>query len=310
VVLGNGTIVTANSKQNPSLFRALKGGSNNFGVVTKFNAKTYAQESFWGGQISQPITNKEAYFDFMANFTQSSTYDPYSALITNFIWLAGLPSAILHYATYTDGNATWPPPAFAPLDAMPKLSTTVRKAKLSSFTNELSTEAAVTKGLQDAFNTVSFVNDPAVSAAYMAQVFELSDAAVKDLILVAGLFVTLTFQPLPHSLYSKNSANNVMGLDRFKEDLINVLYVVTWTLPTDNTRVYARFQQLENDLAALAKKMGIANEYIYLNYASQWQKPLERYGDKNVAFMKSVSKTYDPAGIFQKAVPGGFKLGA
>lgn len=36
VVLGNGTQVVANSTSNPDLFWALKGGANNFGIVTKF----------------------------------------------------------------------------------------------------------------------------------------------------------------------------------------------------------------------------------------------------------------------------------
>lgn len=36
VILGNGTQVVANSSSNPDLFWALKGGANNFGIVTKF----------------------------------------------------------------------------------------------------------------------------------------------------------------------------------------------------------------------------------------------------------------------------------
>jgi len=39
VVLGNGTQVIANSTSNPDLFWALKGGANNFGIVTKFRIK-------------------------------------------------------------------------------------------------------------------------------------------------------------------------------------------------------------------------------------------------------------------------------
>lgn len=41
VVLGNGTQVKADSSRNPDLFWALKGGANNFGIVTKFTLKTY-----------------------------------------------------------------------------------------------------------------------------------------------------------------------------------------------------------------------------------------------------------------------------
>lgn len=40
VVLGNGTSVVANATSNTDLFWALKGGANNFGVVTKFVIKT------------------------------------------------------------------------------------------------------------------------------------------------------------------------------------------------------------------------------------------------------------------------------
>ncbi|KAJ4298223.1 hypothetical protein N0V90_006122 [Kalmusia sp. IMI 367209] len=309
VVLGNGTIVTASSSRNPRLFRALRGGSNNFGIVTRFDSKLFQQNEFWGGQIDQPITDKEAYFDFMANFTQSATYDPYAALITVFAWTEGLPLSIMHTVTYTNGAVTWPPPAFKPLNDLPKISTTMRTAKLSSFANEIGSDAAISQGQNNFFVTLSFANDPDVSPQYMKQVWTLVDTASKELITVLGLALTMAFQPVPHVLYSKDASANVLGLGRFEDDLINLLFTLIWPSPLDNERVYARMRKLEADLIQLAKDMGIYNEWVYLNYASQWQDPIHRYGDAEVAFMKSVSKQYDPQGIFQKAVPGGFKLG-
>ncbi len=41
VVLGNGTQVVANATSNPELFWALKGGANNFGIVTRFVMQAY-----------------------------------------------------------------------------------------------------------------------------------------------------------------------------------------------------------------------------------------------------------------------------
>lgn len=41
VVIGNGTLLTANATSNPDLFWALKGGSSNYGIVTKFTSKVY-----------------------------------------------------------------------------------------------------------------------------------------------------------------------------------------------------------------------------------------------------------------------------
>lgn len=42
VVLGNGTQIIVDKSSHADLFWALKGGANNFGIVTKFELKTYA----------------------------------------------------------------------------------------------------------------------------------------------------------------------------------------------------------------------------------------------------------------------------
>jgi len=40
VVIANGSIISANARENPDLWVALKGGSANFGLVTRFNLRT------------------------------------------------------------------------------------------------------------------------------------------------------------------------------------------------------------------------------------------------------------------------------
>jgi hypothetical protein len=44
------------------------------------------------------------------------------------------------------------------------------------------------------------------------------------------------------------------------------------------------------------------------NYAGGIQDVFSSYGQSSIQFMKEVSSRYDPAGVFQKLVPGGFKL--
>lgn len=41
VVLANGTIVTASNTTNVDLFNVLRGGGNNFGIVTTYTLQTY-----------------------------------------------------------------------------------------------------------------------------------------------------------------------------------------------------------------------------------------------------------------------------
>lgn len=43
VVLANATITTASATHNPDLYFALRGGGNNFGIVTAFTVRTFPQ---------------------------------------------------------------------------------------------------------------------------------------------------------------------------------------------------------------------------------------------------------------------------
>ncbi|SPO03688.1 related to FAD dependent oxidoreductase [Cephalotrichum gorgonifer] len=52
VVLPNATVVTASASQHPDLFLALKGGGNNFGVITAFHLRAYPQGEIWGGAMT------------------------------------------------------------------------------------------------------------------------------------------------------------------------------------------------------------------------------------------------------------------
>lgn len=51
VVLASGDIVQANKDANKDLSVALKGGSNNFGVVIEFQTPVFEFGEMWGGAI-------------------------------------------------------------------------------------------------------------------------------------------------------------------------------------------------------------------------------------------------------------------
>ncbi|KAK7429769.1 hypothetical protein QQZ08_003614 [Neonectria magnoliae] len=59
VVLADGSIVTAEAENNTDLFRVLKGGSNNFGIVTNFKMSSIPCGNVWGGMtffLKQVVT--------------------------------------------------------------------------------------------------------------------------------------------------------------------------------------------------------------------------------------------------------------
>lgn len=81
VVIANGTIVNANSTSNPDLFWALKGGNNNFGVVTHFHLRTFPYNgTVYGGNIVHP----ESSFDQVAElFYDYFTYQAIEDTLTH-----------------------------------------------------------------------------------------------------------------------------------------------------------------------------------------------------------------------------------
>jgi hypothetical protein len=47
IVLPSGTLINATQTSYPDLWLALRGGSNNFGIVTAFESTAFKQGKFW-----------------------------------------------------------------------------------------------------------------------------------------------------------------------------------------------------------------------------------------------------------------------
>jgi FAD/FMN-containing dehydrogenase len=68
IVLANSTIVNANVQTNPDLFWALKGGSSNFGIVTRFDVRTFPVSSVFGGTTFYKPEYVDKYLDAVAAY--------------------------------------------------------------------------------------------------------------------------------------------------------------------------------------------------------------------------------------------------
>lgn len=119
------------------MYRSLKGGSNNFGVVTRFDLKTFRQGPFWGGYIIYDISTREQHFKAFEELNGASRYDVYAALISNYLYRNGSWS-VLNIYDYTKEPAQPYPPVFKPFTSIqPELVNTMRVAPLANFTVEL-----------------------------------------------------------------------------------------------------------------------------------------------------------------------------
>lgn len=79
IVLASGEIVNANATSRPDLFAALKGGQNNFGIVTRFDLEAFPVRSMWGGRIAFAPAAATDIVSAFTDFKDPKNFDPYAA---------------------------------------------------------------------------------------------------------------------------------------------------------------------------------------------------------------------------------------
>lgn len=88
VVLADGRIVTASGDdaRNSELFWALKGGSNNFGIVTNFRMRAIRSGPIWGGLTFYPPQVTEPAVEALVDFTACIRKDVDSNMLCFFAY--------------------------------------------------------------------------------------------------------------------------------------------------------------------------------------------------------------------------------
>lgn len=70
VVLANGSIIDVNNQTYVDLFKALKGGTSNFGIVTRFDMQPIPAQDLWGGSIVSTKDTSDAVIDATIKYAQ------------------------------------------------------------------------------------------------------------------------------------------------------------------------------------------------------------------------------------------------
>ncbi|EKG10040.1 hypothetical protein MPH_12867 [Macrophomina phaseolina MS6] len=284
----------------------MKGSTNNFGIVTRFDLITFEDEKLWGGVVAYPLDTSDKQFEYLENFTNKLHEDPYASIIVILNYVSAIDQVVVANAyEYTKAiDPASPPAAFEEFLSIPgNISDSMRVTNISDLVEEL--EQAV--GYRDAFMTVTIQNDAEVMK-HAAKHFNLM---VEHLNKDGGDWLTLTmFQPLP-SLFAEHSASrggNVLGLGGSPENLILFMTYCGWK-GADKDKMFEDAQRaLIAEIRAFAQSRGKDHPYVYLPYAYYDQQPLEGYGAANIEKIRAAARKYDPEAVFQTMVPGGFKI--
>ncbi|TGJ88404.1 hypothetical protein E0Z10_g329 [Xylaria hypoxylon] len=311
LVLANSSIVNANAKENPDLFWALKGGSNNYGIVTRFDVKTFPLSKVYGGlTIFQPqylddFVNAAASYsvigggsdDINASYNPSVQIDVSTGNLTLLSWCAHLGS---------DPN----PAAFANFSRIPTLSSGNKvMSSLADLTAETNTDAFSERTQRQAFFATGLKPGPKSVKLANVTFFELIDE-MPELKKVKGLVLTTTPQMLTRAWLqaARDSGGDPMDIEPHDGIILN-LVGSAWENESDDELVYEFSRRLIAAIDERSKAEGLYAPFIYINDAGPGQEPFKLYGNgKSILKMKKIRDRYDPHHYFQRLLPGGFKL--
>lgn len=142
---------------------------------------------------------------------------------------------------------------------------------------------------------------------FIVDAFYTQEATIAD---VEKILLIAAIQPITESAIKAMQKNggNALGIDPSNGPYFVLNFNAAWTKPEDEPKFHTVIANIIKLVKAEAKRRNLDNDFVYLNYASEFQDPMGSYGKKNKERLIQISKKYDPKQVFQYLQPGGFKL--
>ncbi|KAK4625008.1 FAD-dependent monooxygenase sdcF [Fulvia fulva] len=152
LVMADGTLETISASNKPDLFRALKGGSNNFGIVTAFHLKVFPGGDFLQGVVTYDADHVTSVLTAFAETasTPIEQYDPYSVYLLLFSWqkqaddsvTRSISNWLIHTKVSTSNTTTNTIPPFLSklAHAAPQLNNTLAIQPLHTFLSSVASQ--------------------------------------------------------------------------------------------------------------------------------------------------------------------------
>jgi FAD/FMN-containing dehydrogenase len=310
LVTATGDIINVTTTSHPDLYWALRGGASNFGLVTKFEIYSYPRDRglMWVGKALHPLVMSPSLIEAFVDFGVMDN-DANATVLFSFVYLQKQEQYIIvsetDYATSVPDGAH--PPVF---DEFFNVGNAIQATKATKTVVEVIEEhsASNPNGLCQSYWTATFQ----LNGRLMLELVEIWKQEVEHIKeRVTGFVPVLTFQVITVRMMHHMTIHggNALGLDEEDGPLMIVAPSAMWTDSVHNDMVLSAYAKWLSRSNARARELGLHHRYLYMNYASQFQNPIEGYGEHNVERLRRIAKHYDPERVFQSLQPGYFKLG-
>ncbi|KAI0260041.1 FAD-binding domain-containing protein [Gloeopeniophorella convolvens] len=296
LVFPNGTTTSVTS-ENADLWFALRGGFNNFGIVTKFTLNLHPQGEIWGGVVRYAPDQLAVFKAAVVKYQQNKDIKAAVAASLSYTPEGVVPGAILFY----DGS-TPPPGVFDEFLAIPTNQSDVSTRPFVNF-----------------FSTLSFLNVPPSTRGFYSgiPVTQYSPVVLNSLAnqtqfwgnkwsaLDESLSFTVVIEPFESGIFSHGSGS-AYPPDRSHAVLPTGLNLGYTNASLDGFMAKSLREFTDTvQAAAVADGQNVSDAAPYVNYAL-FDTPLETMYGAGLPRLHSIKKSVDPDNVMGLA--GGWKF--
>ncbi|KAF5343059.1 hypothetical protein D9758_011139 [Tetrapyrgos nigripes] len=295
VVLVNGSMVTATAvNEYADLFRALKGGANRFGIVTRYEVQAIhtgkSEEKTWfGGSITYPEDSFEDLARAISHFVHDNV-DPRAVHLSNFarVGLTTTATATLFY-----NGSTLPQDIFGEFLSIPSLSSNLTSLSYLDIALALAGTSPLGQGTllgAKALIGGSSSSDDSTDQLYLNTLHlwkNLSDSFSPSEIAIS----TLDFTPVPISQISYGRPESGRGGNAIDPPLVGYNQIVIGNILPVGVKVVS--EEIEDAVRLFLEQApsspGIP---LFINECDSNQEVFATYGGYD--FLKATYAKYDP----------------
>jgi hypothetical protein len=301
VVSASGIIIVVSQTKYPDLYWALRGGGNNFGIVTTFNFETLPQGRMFASKRQYNASYIPELFNAFENAIHAAEVDPQAAHFVAVAYSSGHRIASTEYEYFDPVDASSPPAILNEYLSIPALSQDDKNATLAEIT--LGLTESMPAGLRTTMWSQSFKVNTELMEWMSNHLFEMAPQVP-----VGAPSISFQAFTKPALRAMQKRGGNALGLSPDDGPFFHVLFYMAWTDEQYDKTIYRTAHDFLAASVAKAKDIGAYNDYMYMPYSSPYQPVISGYGGDSVARLNKVASKYDPKGVFQTLQPMSFKL--
>ncbi|CAF3756624.1 unnamed protein product, partial [Adineta steineri] len=297
LVTPNGTIVNVNNQTYPDLYFGLKGGLNNFGIVTNFKMRALSQTLVYGGVLIYLKPKIDDVINAVVNF-QKTNQDPKAQILCDFTSILGVFAMNI--------NIFYDAPV-APPNTFEVFTSILHEGELQTQSYLSLVQAVpvfISANMRGRFHTISVTN---ISKALMEKVRDLYINYTLPIIPSTQTVVTFSVEPFLSSYFNKSQGG------AYPHSPSNPLFLIClqfgWILESSDQFFINVIQSVADTLLQTAiedgQDLGGLKEILYPNYALPNTPLIKMYGS-NVDRLISIRQQVDPDNVM--CLTGGFRF--